>query len=145
MEDEKYMMIALKEAKKAAKKNDVPVGVVIVKNGKILSKAHNKKQIKNNAVLHAEIIAISRACRKMKSWHLEECILYVTLEPCLMCTGAIIQARIGKLVYATSSPKFGCVECLTKFKSNHTPMTISGICKTESIDLLKKFFQNKRG
>ncbi len=147
MDDEKYMLLALKEARKAAKKNDVPVGAIIVKNGKIISKAHNKKQIKKNAILHAEIIAIGKACRKIKNWHLDDCTLYVTLEPCLMCAGAIIQARIGKLVYATSSPKFGYIESISHLKNsknNYIPVINSGVCKIESIEMLKKFFKNKR-
>lgn len=147
MENEKYMKIALNEAKRAFKKNDVPVGAVIVKNGKVLSKAHNQKQLKKNAILHAEIIAIKRACRKVKSWHLEECTLYVTLEPCLMCAGAIIQSRIGKVVYATPSIKFGYIES-TKImkdkKNNYIPIIESDVCKLESVQLLKKFFKNKR-
>lgn len=138
------MLVAIKEAQKAAKKKDVPVGAVIVKNKKIIAKAHNQKQSKKNAILHAELIAISKACKKNKNWHLDDCILYVTLEPCLMCLGAIVQSRIKKVVYATSSPKFGCIEILKNSKSNHIPIIDSGICRKECSAILKSFFKNKR-
>jgi tRNA(adenine34) deaminase len=103
--DNKYMILALKEAEKAFKKDDVPVGAVIIKNSKIISKAHNLREKKNDATCHAEILAISKACRKLKSWRLTECIMYVTLEPCSMCKAAISQARIDKVIYGTDSKK----------------------------------------
>lgn len=146
--NEKYMKLALKEAEKSYKKGDVPVGAVIVKNGKIIAKAHNKKETKQISTKHAEIIAIEKACKKMRSWHLDGCELYVTLEPCLMCSGAIIQSRISKLIYGTNSEKFGFVESLdqvlTNKKNNHKVKIIKGICEEESRQLLKKFFKNKR-
>ena len=148
MDDEYYMKIAIKEAIKARKKGDIPVGAVIVFNNKIISKAYNKKQKRKNPVLHAELIAISKASRKLKKWQLENCTLYVTLEPCLMCAGAIIQSRIKKIVYATESPKFGYVESVDRVfdkKNNHTPIIKKGICKAEASKLLKEFFENKRG
>ena len=144
----KYMNLALKEAKKAYKHDDVPVGAVIVKNNKVISKAYNKKEKKQNATRHAEIIAIEKACKKLKTWHLDDCILYVTLEPCLMCAGAIIQSRIKKVVYATSSEKFGYIESidcvLLNNKNNHRVEIEKGICSDESKSLLKKFFKQKR-
>ena len=94
---EKIIELMLKEAEKAYNKNEVPVGAVVVRKGKIVSKAHNLKENKRNATKHAEIIAIDRACKKLKTWHLDDCEMYVTLEPCLMCVGAIIQSRIKKI------------------------------------------------
>lgn len=94
----KYMQIAIKEAKKAAKRGDVPVGAVIVYKNKIIAKAHNKKQLRRNSLKHAELLVINKACKKLKTWHLDECTIYVTLEPCMMCTGAIIESRIKKYI-----------------------------------------------
>lgn len=146
--DEKYMNIALEEALKSYKKGDVPVGAIIVYKNKIIAKAHNSKEQNKNAIEHAEILAISQACKKLKTWHLEECTIYVTLEPCLMCAGALIQSRIGKLVFATENEKFGYVgsvsNVLNNRNNNHHPIIISGICKEESQKLLKNFFKDKR-
>lgn len=146
--NEKYMIEALKEAKKSYKKGDVPVGAVIVKNNKIIARAHNLKECKQIATKHAEIIAIEKACKKLKTWHLDDCVLYVTLEPCLMCSGAILQSRIKTLVYATASEKFGFVESIDQVlnnkKNNHNVMVKKGVCESESQLLLKNFFKNKR-
>lgn len=139
----KYMQIAIKEAKKAAKRGDVPVGAVIVYKNKIIAKAHNKKQLRKNSIKHAELLVINKACKKLKTWHLDECTIYVTLEPCMMCTGAIIESRIKKIYYATKSDKYGSLNKITE--KNKTKMQINeGICKKESIDILKKFFKEKR-
>ena len=110
MNDEYYMKIALGLANKAFSKGDIPVGAVIVKDNKIISKSYNTKNIKKCAINHAEIDAIRRACKKLNSWHLDDCTLYVTLEPCLMCCGAILQSRIKHVVYGTNCAKFGYVE-----------------------------------
>ena len=145
---EKYMNLALKEAKKAYKHDDVPVGAVIIKDNKIISKAHNQKEKKKNATRHAEIIAIEKACKKLKTWHLDDCILYVTLEPCLMCAGALIQSRIKKVVYSTPSEKFGYIESIDnvflKNKNNHLVEIEKGLCAKKSQKLLKDFFKQKR-
>ena len=139
----KYMQIAIKEAKKAAKRGDVPVGAVIVYKNKIVAKSHNKKQLRRNSLKHAELLVINKACKKLKTWHLDECTIYVTLEPCMMCTGAIIESRIKKIYYATKSDKYGSLNKITE--KNKTKMQINeGICKKESIDILKKFFKEKR-
>lgn len=138
----KYMELALKEANKAYIKGDVPVGTIIVYKNKIIAKAYNKKEKNNNAVKHAELIAIDQACRKLKTWHLEECTLYTTLEPCLMCTGAIIQSRIGEIYYATSNPNFGEIDNLKKY--NKQIKINKGLLEKESSELLKKFFKEKR-
>lgn len=138
-----YMKIALKEAKKALKKNEVPIGAVIVKNNKIIAKAHNQKEKTKIVTKHAEIIAIEKACKKLKTWHLNDCILYTTVEPCLMCSGAIIQSRIDKVVYGTENEKFGKLNNI--IKNDNIKIEIeSGILKNESIDLLQQFFNKKR-
>ena len=146
--DKYYMELALKEAKKSLKYDDVPIGAVIVKNNKIISKAHNMKEKTKIATKHAEIVAIEKACKKMKTWYLTDCTLYVTVEPCLMCCGAIIQSRIKKIVYATKNEKFGYIESvenvLQKNKNNHYVEVKKGIYENESIKLMKEFFQKKR-
>lgn len=138
--DEIYMIEALKQANKAFKKGDVPVGCVIVYNNKIIAKAYNKKEKNKNAVLHAEIIAITKACKKLKTWHLENCKLYTTMEPCLMCTGAIIQSRIGYICYGVKNDSFGG---LNQINSNKVIIK-SNILKDKSEQLLKEFFKLKR-
>lgn len=144
----KFMQIALEEAIKSAKNNDVPVGAVIVKDNKIIARGHNQKERKKCATKHAEIVAIEKACRKLKSWHLDNCTLYVTLEPCMMCCGAIIQSRISKVVYATTNEKFGYVESVEKLlqnkRNNHYVEIEKNIGKTEASILLKQFFEEKR-
>lgn len=143
----KYMEIALNEAKKSYKKGDVPVGAVIVKKNKIIAKAHNQKEKKKISTYHAEILVIQKACKKLKTWYLNDCELYVTMEPCLMCAGAILQSRIPKLIYSTSNEKFGyisSVDSILNQKNNHKVEIINGIKKEESQKLLIDFFKNKR-
>lgn len=140
--NEKYMMLAINEAKKAYKKNDVPIGCVIVKDGRIISKAHNKKEIKKNAIMHAEIIAIEKACKKLKTWHLDDCVLYTTVEPCMMCTGAIIQSRIKKIYYSISNKSFGELE--NYHLKNKKIFIQNNILNEESKKLLQQFFKEKR-
>lgn len=142
-----YMELALKQSKKAYNKGEVPVGAVIVKNNKVISKAYNKKEKNRIAVYHAEILAIIKACKKLKTWRLDDCELYVTLEPCLMCAGAIIQSRISKIYFSTRNEKFGYVSSIDKIlnqKNNHKVEIIEGLCKEESQKLLTDFFKNKR-
>ncbi len=142
-----YMKLAIKEARKSLKFDDVPIGAVIVKNDNIISKAHNMKEKLSIATKHAEIIAIERACKKLKSWYLNDCTLYVTVEPCLMCCGAIIQSRIKKIVYATKNEKFGYIESIENIfdkKNNHNVIINKGIYEKESKELIQKFFQKKR-
>ena len=140
------MKLAIKEAKKAFKTGDVPVGAIIVKNNKVIAKAHNMKEKNKNAIKHAEIIAIEKACKKLKNWHLEDCELYVTLEPCLMCCGAIIQSRIKKLYYGVKSDRFGYVESVDKLfnKNTHIMTEVRNLNDTESLKILQDFFKNKR-
>lgn len=139
-----YMRIALNEAKKSLKTGDVPVGCVIVKNNKVLAKSHNQREKYNNILKHAELIALEKACKKEKTWHLEDCIMYVTLEPCMMCCGAILQSRISKIIYATKNPKFGFCESNYDINLKSNISLEPGDYEIESQQLLKEFFQNKR-
>lgn len=140
--DEEYIRIAVQLAQRASQKGDFPVGALIVKNDKIISKAYNTKERKKNAVHHAEILAISKACKKLKTWHLEDCILYCSLEPCMMCVGAIVQSRIKRIVYSNCNENFGAVES----NKNFLPKNIE-LRKIENVDnyvLLTNFFKKKR-
>lgn len=142
--NEKYMVLALKEAEKAFKKNEVPVGCVIVKDDKVIARAHNLRQTKKSVLGHAEILAIEKASKKLNSWILEDCTIYVTLEPCPMCAGTILQSRIKKLVFAANEPKFGaCGSVINLFekKFNHEVEVIPNVLQEESSKLLKNFFQ----
>ena len=142
--NEKYMALALKEAEKAFNKNEVPVGCVIVKDDKVIARAHNLRQTKKSVLGHAEILAIEKASKKLNSWILEDCTIYVTLEPCPMCAGTILQARLDKLVYAAPEPKFGaCGSVINLFetKFNHEVEVIPNVLQEESSKLLKNFFQ----
>lgn len=146
--DLKYMQLALKEAMKAYKNGDVPVGCVIVKDGVVIARAHNVRQLKKDTLGHAEIVAIKKACKKLDAWILEGCTMYVTLEPCLMCSGAILNARMHRLVYATEEPKFGSIESVANVldndRYNHRIIITKGILKDEASMLLKKFFKEIR-
>jgi len=133
-----YMNIAIKEAKKAYKYEEVPVGAVIVKNNKIVAKAYNKKEKTKNVTKHAEIIAISKACKKIKNWRLDECIIYVTMEPCMMCSGAIEQSRIKKIVYGVKNENYGSTDKLKNVK------IISQVCEKECRELVQSFFKKRR-
>ncbi len=140
MNDELYMKLAIKEAKKANKKDEVPIGAIIVKNNKVIAKSYNRKSIDNIATSHAELLAINKACKKLKSWYLDDCTLYTTVEPCMMCTGAIIQSRIKRVVYGTKNESFGYLS-----KINNSKIKIkSNVLKDECINLLSTFFKNKR-
>lgn len=148
-EDYYFMKKALEEAQKAYDMDEVPVGCVIVIDGKIIAKAHNERQSKHDVLGHAECVAIKKATRKYKTWVLENATLYVTLEPCLMCAGAILQARIKRIVYATPEPKFGVIESLMSVFSNkkvfnHHVEYLGGVCQEQSSQLLKDYFRHKR-
>ena len=131
----KYMEEAIKEAKKALKSDDVPVGAIIVEKDRIIAKAHNTREKKNQTTRHAEINAIEKACKKKKNWHLSECEMYVTLEPCDMCMSAINQSHIKKIYYAAKREKNVPRETLKIFNKDY---------QEQSSKLLKKFFENKR-
>lgn len=145
---EKYMKLALKEAKKAYDKKEIPVGAVIVKDDKVIAKAHNLKELKNDTTKHAEIIAIQKASKKLNSWRLENCEMYVTLEPCPMCAGALIQARIKKVYIGTMDYKTGACgsvfNLLEDYTFNHKVECESGILKEECEKILQDFFKELR-
>ena len=145
---EKYMKLALKEAKKAYDKGEIPVGAIIVKDDKIIAKAHNLKEQKNDTTKHAEILAIQKASKALKSWRLENCEMYVTLEPCSMCAGALIQSRIKKVYIGTMDYKTGAcgsvLNLLKDYKFNHTVEVENGIMQQECETILKDFFKMLR-
>lgn len=146
--EEKYMKEALKEAKKAYNKLEIPVGAIIIKDGKIIARAHNIKEEKKDTTKHAEIIAIQKASKKLDSWRLNDCEMYVTLEPCSMCAGAIIQSRIKKVYIGTMDKKTGAcgsvLNLLQDYKFNHMVEVEKEICKDECEKILKDFFKELR-
>lgn len=143
--NDKYINISIELAKKAMKNGDVPVGCIITKNKKIISKAYNKKEKNKDATSHAEIIAIKKACRKLKNWHLDECTLYTTLEPCIMCIGAITQARIKKIIYISENSKFGFTNYFKNNKiTNHKLIIEKYPNNKEYEEILINFFRSKR-
>lgn len=148
MEKEKYMKQALKEAQKAYSKEEVPIGVVVVKEGKIIARAHNLKETKKDTTEHAEIIAIKKASKKLNAWRLTDCEMYTTLEPCPMCAGAIIQSRIKKVYIGAMDEKTGaCGSVLNLFKDykfNHDVEIEQGILEEECKKILKDFFKMLR-
>ena len=147
-EKEIYMKKALKEAKKAYDKLEIPVGAIIVKDGKIIARAHNQKETKFDTTKHAEILAIQKASKKLKSWRLIDCEIYVTLEPCTMCAGAIINSRIKKVYICAMDEKTGAVGSVLNlfedYKFNHKPETETGILKKDCEEILKSFFKELR-
>ena len=141
------MYEALKLARQAAENGEVPVGAVIVKDGKIIAKGKNEREAKQNALSHAEIEAINNACKKIHSWRLDDCEMYVTLEPCPMCAGAIINARIKTLVFGAYDLKAGSIDSvinLCDYPYNHKPEIYGGICEDECLEILKDFFKKIR-
>ncbi|MCR5547046.1 MAG: tRNA adenosine(34) deaminase TadA [Lachnospiraceae bacterium] len=145
---EKYMKMALKEAEKAAKANEVPIGCVIVHNGKVIAKDHNRRNKDKSVLSHAEILCIGEACKKIKDWRLEECTMYVTLEPCQMCAGAIVQARVPEVVIGTMNPKAGCagsvINILQMPQFTHQVDVTTGVLEEECSALISKFFADLR-
>lgn len=148
MNNEKWMKEAIKQAKKAAQKDEVPIGCVIVKDDQIIARAYNKREMKQCSTAHAEILAIEKACKKLGSWRLEDCDLYVTLEPCPMCSGAIIQSRIRNVIFGAYDSKGGCMGSNMNINDvrgfNHYPDIEGGILQDECSRLLKEFFKAKR-
>lgn len=147
-DDEKYMLQAIKEAKKAEALNEVPIGAVIVCDGEVVGAGHNMREKMHSAVSHAEINAIQVANNILKSWRLEDCTLYVTLEPCPMCAGAIIQSRIKRVVYGASDPKAGCAGTLMNLledeRFNHQVAWEKGVLEAECATILSDFFKKLR-
>lgn len=146
-DNEKYMREAQRYAKRAGSRDEVPVGAVIVRNGKVIAAGRNTRESKRNPLGHAEIEAIKKAARKLKGWRLSGCTLYVTLEPCPMCAGAIINSRIDEVVFGAADPKagaFGSLYDLAEGKLNHTPRVTGGVLGEECAELLKSYFRGKR-
>ena len=135
-----YMKLAIEEAKKALEKEEVPIGCVIVYHDEVVASSYNRKTIDNMATSHAEILAINEACKKLGTWYLDECVLYTTIEPCLMCTGAIMQSRIKRVVYGSKNEAFGY---LSKLENARIQVT-SGILKNECTKVMSDFFKEKR-
>jgi tRNA(adenine34) deaminase len=146
--NEKFMREALKQAKKAASIGETPVGAVIVRDGEIIARGYNKRESKKNALMHAEIIAVNKACRKLGGWRLPHCDMYVTLEPCPMCAGAIINARIDNVYFGAYDKKSGCSgSAINLFEGglfNHDVNSVGGIMEEECADILSSFFKELR-
>lgn len=145
--DEKFMRLALEQAHLAYKMGEVPVGAVVVRNGEVVGTGYNRRETDKNAVAHAELLAIDDACKRLGGWRLWECELYVTLEPCPMCAGAIINSRIKRLVYGASDKKAGSVESIVRMFDlpyNHKPPYTAGVLEEECSQILKSFFKEMR-
>src|SRR5882724_13616845 len=142
------MRLALQEAEAALAENEVPVGAIIVHDQRVIAAAHNQREQLRDPTAHAEMIAITQAAGALSSWRLERCTLYVTLEPCPMCAGAILQARIPTVVYGATDPKRGAVHTLYQLLSdprlNHRPQTVNGVLHTPCGEILTRFFQQQR-
>ncbi len=143
-----FMQIALEEAEQALRENEVPVGAVVVFDGRVIARAHNQREQLRDPTAHAEMIAITQAAESRQSWRLDGCTLYVTLEPCPMCAGAILQARLPMLVYGASDPKAGAVDSLFRLlddkRLNHRVETIGGVQAEPCGEILSRFFQEQR-
>jgi len=145
--DEYFMKEAIKEAKKALLIDEVPIGCVIVKDNKIISRGYNKRESKQNSLAHAEVIAINKACKKLGTWRLEDCTMYITLEPCIMCGGAIIQSRIPNVIYSAYDYRFGVNKSLInifELKFNHTVNIKGGLLEEETSKMISEFFKKLR-
>lgn len=147
-QEEKFMKAAIREARKAEKLEEVPIGCVIVYEGKIIARGYNRRNTDKNTLAHAELLAIKKASKKLGDWRLEGCTLYVTLEPCQMCAGAIVQARIDKVVIGSMNPKAGCagsvLNLLQVSSFNHQVETEKGVLGEECSAMLSGFFKNLR-
>ena len=147
-QEEKYMKEAIRQAKKAAAVGDVPIGCVIVHEDKIIARAYNQRNKKNTTLAHAELLAIQKASKKLEDWRLEECTMYVTLEPCQMCAGAIVQARVSRVVIGSMNPKAGCagsvLNILQMDRFNHQVELTKGVLQEECSTMLSEFFKELR-
>ena len=151
--DIQYMQRAIALAKEAEKRGEVPIGAVIVwedrdyPNGRVVGEGYNARESEKNALLHAEIVAIDNACKTLGGWRLHKGTLYVTVEPCVMCAGAIVNSRIKRVVYGANDPRFGAMGSLcdvTKLGFNHTPAVENGVCEADCEELMKRFFLSLR-
>ena len=147
-EDEKFMKAALAQAKKAAAIDEVPIGCVIVHEGKVIGRGYNRRTTDKNPLAHAELIAIKKASKKIGDWRLEDCTLYVTLEPCQMCSGAIVQARVKRVVVGCMNPKAGCAGSILNLlqvdRFNHQVELETGVLEEECSEMMKSFFKELR-
>ena len=148
MEDIFFMKKAISEAKKAKLLGEIPVGAVVVRENEIIASSYNLRETEKNALCHAEITAIDAACKKLGKWRLDDCVIYVTLEPCPMCAGAMLQAKIKKCVFGAYEPKFGAVGSVFNlfydFKYNHNVLFTGGVLENECKKLLSDFFEDRR-
>ncbi|PIK30607.1 tRNA-specific adenosine deaminase [Bacillus siamensis] len=148
MNDEYYMREAIKEAEKAEAKGEVPIGAVLVLHGEIVARAHNLRETEQRSLAHAEMLAIDEACRKLGTWRLEDAVLYVTLEPCPMCAGAVVLSRVDKVVFGAFDPKGGCtgtlMNLLQEERFNHQAEVVSGVLEEECGEMLSAFFRKLR-
>src|SRR3954447_6570119 len=146
--DEHFMRLALREAEAAIAHDDVPVGAVIVHRGEVIAAAHNERELREDPTAHAEVLALREAARHLGSWRVLDSVLYVTLEPCAMCAGAIVLARVPRVVYATEDPKAGAagsvLDVLAEPRLNHRPAVDRGLLASEAADMLRAFFVSRR-
>jgi len=148
-QDQRWMREALAEAERALEHDDVPIGALVVRGGHVVGQGHNERELRKDPTAHAEIIAMRRAARELHSWRLLDTTLYVTLEPCAMCAGAIVLARVPRVVYATADPKAGAagsvLDVLAEPRLNHRPIVEAGVLQEECAALLRAFFAARRG
>jgi len=146
--DEYFMHLALREASRALEHDDIPVGAVVVKDGEVIGAGHNEREVREDPTAHAEIIALRAAARSLGSWRVLDSVLYVTLEPCAMCAGAIVLARVPRVVFGTTDPKAGAagsvLDVLAEPRLNHRPQVESGLLAQECADMLRAFFASRR-
>jgi tRNA(adenine34) deaminase len=146
--DEYFMHLALREAQRASEHDDIPVGAVVVKDGEVIGSGHNERELRADPTAHAEMIALREAARLLESWRVLDSVLYVTLEPCAMCAGAIVLARIPRVVFGTADPKAGAagsvLNVLEEPRLNHRPQVESGLLAEECAELLRSFFASRR-
>ena len=146
--DEYFMRLALREAERALEHDDVPVGAVLVREGELVGAGHNERELRQDPSAHAEMLALREGAGRLGSWRLLECVLYVTLEPCAMCAGAIVPGRVPRVVYGTADPKAGAagsvLDILAEPRLNHRPAVGGGLLATECADLLRAFFASRR-
>jgi tRNA(adenine34) deaminase len=147
--DEYFMRLALREAARALEHDDVPIGALVVRDGEVIGSGHNEREVRADPTAHAEMIALREAARAIGSWRVLDAVLYVTLEPCAMCAGAIVLARVPRVVFATTDPKAGAAgsvfDILAEPRLNHRPQVAAGLLAEESADLLRSFFAPRRG
>jgi tRNA(adenine34) deaminase len=147
-EDERWMRIALEEARAATQHDDVPIGAVVVHGGEVIGRGRNERELQEDPTAHAEVLALRRAAAALGSWRVLDATLYVTLEPCTMCAGAIVLSRIPRVVFATADPKAGAagsvLDVLAESRLNHRPEVVGGLLADEAAELLRSFFRARR-